>query len=265
MVFVEIYNHLFVELSYSQTREWLFLSSPLPLLLITLAYLYFIYYAGPRYMKNRPPYKLRTVILIYDLIQILINLWSVKVHMSAGWSSALGEIRINSDCGKRYAAVLDANRLFEASWWLIWIKLFDYIETCLFVLRKKQNQVSVLHVYHHISNVVTYWYYLKYVLDVRSTYIQWVNGSVHVVMYIHYFLSAWSPNVQRMVSSFKPILTIIQMVQFILLLLPVLVAIWYNCKFQTAMVAFFVVNMIIFLYLFYDFYKKTYTPKKKSN
>jgi len=49
--------------------------------------MYFVLYAGPRFMKDRPPYELRNFILIYDVIQILVNLWFVKQHISYGWFS----------------------------------------------------------------------------------------------------------------------------------------------------------------------------------
>lgn len=42
------------------------------------------------------------------------------------------------------------------------LRLIELIETVIFVLRKKQNQVSPLHIYHHISTVVLLWSFLKY-------------------------------------------------------------------------------------------------------
>lgn len=80
-------NYVFAD---PYTRDWLFISSPFPLILIILGYIYFIFYAGFRYMKNRPPYKLRIFILIYNIIQILINAWIVKEHVSVGWLPKFG-------------------------------------------------------------------------------------------------------------------------------------------------------------------------------
>jgi len=75
-------------------------------MLITLGYIYFIFYAGPRYMKNRPPYKLRTFVLIYNLIQILANLWFVKEHISAGWFT-----KIIFVCRPRHIIGLDSMKV----------------------------------------------------------------------------------------------------------------------------------------------------------
>ncbi|XP_011860078.1 PREDICTED: elongation of very long chain fatty acids protein AAEL008004-like, partial [Vollenhovia emeryi] len=193
-----------------ETRDWLFISSPYPVLLITVGYLYFVLYAGPCYMKNRPPYKLRTFILIYNLFQILANLWLLKLHKDAGWFSRFTEFSI-ANCGNHYAGYLDAPKIFSTLWWVYLLKLSDYIETCVFVLRKKQNQVSSLHTFHHVSTVTFSWFCLKYFLDVRASYFSLLNCFVHVIMYIYYFISAWSPNLQRIISPFKPLLTKLQM------------------------------------------------------
>lgn len=43
-----------------------------------------------------------------------------------------------------------------------WIVNYDYYSQVFFVLRKKQNQVSFLHVYHHTITALFSWGYLKY-------------------------------------------------------------------------------------------------------
>ncbi|XP_011877346.1 PREDICTED: elongation of very long chain fatty acids protein AAEL008004-like isoform X2 [Vollenhovia emeryi] len=262
MDLVQTYNYLLTELSSPESRDWLFISSPYPVLLITVGYLYFVLYAGPCYMKNRPPYKLRTFILIYNLFQILANLWLLKLHKDAGWFSHFTEFSV-ANCGNHYASYLDAPKVFSTLWWVYLLKLSDYIETCIFVLRKKQNQVSSLHTFHHVSNVTFAWFFLKYFLDVRASFFTLLNCFVHVIMYIYYFISAWSPNLQRTISPFKPLLTKLQMIQLLCMVLPLLQ--FSNCNVPKGFVAFFIINLIIFLYLFYDFYKKSYTSKQKNN
>ncbi|XP_011858148.1 PREDICTED: elongation of very long chain fatty acids protein AAEL008004-like isoform X2 [Vollenhovia emeryi] len=56
---------------------------------------------------------------------------------------------------------------------------------------------------------------MKYFMDVRTSYVLIVNNIVHVIMYMYYFISAWSPNLQRMMSPIKPFITTLQMVQFL--------------------------------------------------
>lgn len=48
-------------------------------------------------------------------------------------------------------------------WWYgIMLRLVEFVETVFFVLRKKQNQVTFLHIYHHISTILIFWVFLKY-------------------------------------------------------------------------------------------------------
>lgn len=105
-----------------QTREWLFVSSPYPLLLIIFGYIYFVLYAGPRYMKDRPPYKLKTFILIYNTIQILANLWFVKEHISAGWIVKQRHII----CETRHSFSLNAIKVSSHNIIII-VKIIDFI------------------------------------------------------------------------------------------------------------------------------------------
>jgi hypothetical protein len=48
--------------------------------------------------------------------------------------------------------------------WLYYIvKIIDLIDTVLFALRKKANQITFLHVFHHSSMVLNGWFGVKYV------------------------------------------------------------------------------------------------------
>lgn len=43
------------------------------------------------------------------------------------------------------------------------VKIIDMVDTVFFVLRKKQNQVSFLHVYHHTAMVLAGWIAVKWI------------------------------------------------------------------------------------------------------
>ncbi len=49
-------------------------------------------------------------------------------------------------------------------WHTMFVKLIELVETVFFVLRKKQNQISFLHVYHHVTTFVMLWLFVKYSL-----------------------------------------------------------------------------------------------------
>lgn len=54
------------------------------------------------------------------------------------------------------------HQIWKGTWWYLVLKLVELLDTVFFVLRKKQNQVSFLHVYHHTIMAVFTWGYLKY-------------------------------------------------------------------------------------------------------
>ncbi|XP_046865435.1 uncharacterized protein LOC6638175 isoform X2 [Drosophila willistoni] len=49
------------------------LDSPWPILLILSSYLIFVLKVGRIYMENRQPYKLKRVLRVYNLLQVLYN------------------------------------------------------------------------------------------------------------------------------------------------------------------------------------------------
>lgn len=60
------------------------ISSSYQVPLIIFAYLYFVLDCGPRFMKNRPPYSLKTFIKLYNIVQILANVWLIYDVIDAG-------------------------------------------------------------------------------------------------------------------------------------------------------------------------------------
>ncbi|NXU62659.1 ELOV7 protein, partial [Horornis vulcanius] len=55
-----------------------------------------------------------------------------------------------------------------------------------FVLRKKNNQVTFLHVFHHSIMPWTWWFGVKFAAGGLGTFHALLNCIVHVVMYTYY-------------------------------------------------------------------------------
>lgn len=55
--------------------SWLFMQSPLPVVVILVLYLWFVLSLGPNYMKNRKPFELKSALIIYNLYQVLFSIW----------------------------------------------------------------------------------------------------------------------------------------------------------------------------------------------
>jgi len=53
-------------------------------------------------------------------------------------------------------------------WWVLILKITELADTLIFVLRKKHDQVSFLHVYHHTATLLLAWISCKYAPGTRS-------------------------------------------------------------------------------------------------
>ncbi|RLN37248.1 hypothetical protein BBJ28_00022484 [Nothophytophthora sp. Chile5] len=80
-------------------------------------------------------------------------------------------------------------------------KLLDFFDTFFIVMGKKWKQLSVLHIYWAIFRTT-------YDGDLYMTII--LNGGVHTIMYMYYFVSAHTHEIW-----WKPYLTSLQMLQFL--------------------------------------------------
>ncbi|KAL6448940.1 hypothetical protein ACFW04_000583 [Cataglyphis niger] len=225
--------------------------------LIMFAYLYFVLRCGPRFMKNRQPYSLKTFIKLYNIIQIVANAWLVYDHIDAGM------FKKKLLCPVILDYSYDSLRLCRTAWYYFLLKILDYIETGIFILRKKNNQVSGLHIYHHVSTLFLTWIGLRYLVIPPALINSLVNSFIHILMYTYYFLASYGPNVQKAIAPMKQWITKAQMIQFIILLLFCSTNFLPNCKVMTHwIIIVYNLNFIINFYLFYDFYKKTYNKSK---
>lgn len=73
------------------------------------------------------------------------------------------------------------------------LKIADLLDTIFFVLRKKDRQISFLHVYHHTGMVVLTWNATKFLGGGHSIFTGFINSIIHIVMYSYYLLTAFSP------------------------------------------------------------------------
>ena len=93
-------------------------------------------------------------------------------------------------------------------------KYVDFIDTVLIVLRKKNSQLSFLHLYHHSTiGVIWAWVYETWPMNHSAAYIYgaWINSWVHVLMYFYYMTTAFNIRL----PLFKKSVTTIQLTQFV--------------------------------------------------
>lgn len=98
----------------------------------------------------------------------------------------------------------------------IWVyfaaKVSELLDTVFFILRKKDKQVTFLHVYHHSIMVIGTWGFFKYSPSHTGVFIGFLNSLVHVFMYTYYGLSALGPNMAKYLT-WKKYMTSFQLVR----------------------------------------------------
>lgn len=211
-------------------------------------------------MRNRRPFNLLGATRVYNFFQIsccitsLATALKLRLPLNVGWSC----YRIPTSPEEVTA---DFMNFYALEWWCILFRMSEFFETIVFVLRKKQNQVSILHVYHHIIVVTLLWVHLKYNAGINECFIFWLNTSVHVVMYTYYFLSSFE-NLKPSLAKVKIFLTTLQIAQLFLLFLHCIFVLnscydsWVY-KIQTA-------NLGLLIALFVNFFVRSYLKKKKK-
>ena len=133
------------------------MGSPAPLLITFAVYLLFVLKVGPRYMKDRKPMNLSLFIRCYNVFQVLACTFFIHWIHQRGTS-----YKSTWRCIENRREPEAAIQLANITWLFMWLRIIELLETVIFVLRKKQNQVSPLHLYHHISTVCLLWLFMKY-------------------------------------------------------------------------------------------------------
>jgi elongation of very long chain fatty acids protein 4 len=91
-------------------------------------------------------------------------------------------------------------------------KILDLCDTFFIVTGKKWKQLSVLHVYHHLTVLFFYYVVFRCAQDGDSYATIVLNGFVHTIMYTYYFVSAHTRDIW-----WKKYLTSMQLTQFVIM------------------------------------------------
>ncbi|KAG5672920.1 hypothetical protein PVAND_003008 [Polypedilum vanderplanki] len=257
--FVDRIVNFFVVNEDPRTKSWFLSNTPGPLMLILVSYLYFCLYAGPKYMKNRKPFQLKNTLIVYNFIQVIFSIVLVVEGLEGGWRK-----HYNFRCQPvDYSTNPIAMRMARAVWLYYMAKVVELLDTVFFVLRKKQSQVSFLHVYHHTLMPICAFIGLKYFAGGHGTLLGLINSFIHVIMYMYYMLSAM-PSMQKYLW-WKRYLTSLQIIQFLIVFCHTIqIQFQPNCNFSKSIGLLLTFNAALFTYMFSSFYIKSYMKKPQQ-
>lgn len=232
------------------------MDSPLPALLINLVYYIFVTRLGPKLMKNRPAFNLRSLILTYNALQVILNVgilfWAETTPLRENWF-----------CMRVYTSDEVRNALMPPIGYAYYMmKFLDMADTIFFVLTKKQHFVTALHLFHHTSMVGVSWFGVKYLPSGALAIAPYLNTWVHAIMYAYYFCTLYYG---KLGLKWKKLMTSIQLVQFLLgttLFIAHLLNPW--CDFPKLIMIPVIMHGLTFIYMFGNFYYQNYVMPKKQ-
>ncbi|GAB6027689.1 hypothetical protein CHUAL_001929 [Chamberlinius hualienensis] len=236
----------------------LFMSTAKYMLMMNIIY-FGVVNIGPKLMVDRKPYKLTALMIIYNLLIAIANLYAWIEFMASF-------INRNSiwQCQVRPPMTVDveAARVISAMHFFLLTKPVEMIDTVFFILRKKENQLSFLHIYHHSATITFGWCITRWIPTEPTVYIGCLfNASIHVIMYSYYALAALGPAVQKYLW-WKKYITVFQMVQFVVVLIIEIALIVTGCSSATWIHCLFASYGVSLICLFSKFYQKAYRHKQ---
>lgn len=230
-------------------------TDPRPVCAIILSYLAFVHF-GKKFMKNREAFNVPVWILfIYN-----VSLVFISAHIVKDIAIGVYQANYNLICQNLSTSTDEGEmRVVNAMWWYYISKAYELLDTFWMVIRKKNNQISFLHVLHHSTMLCLEWIVFVSIPGGQGWFGAFFNSAVHVVMYAYYALSA-IPSLRKFLW-WKKYLTTFQLVQFVALTTHTVNGIVIGCTFplwaQYLQSAFCIVMFILFM----DFFRQEYIKK----
>lgn len=192
--------------------------------------------------------------VVYNVAQVVLNGWMVFQF-------------VNCVVFKGHPFVGDLMTVHSGTTYAVWVhycdKYLEFFDTYFMVLRGKMDQVSFLHVYHHVT-IAWAWFAAMNLIPGGDVYFGALfNSWIHVMMYSYYALS-----LLKYPCPWKRYLTMAQLFQFLSVNVYTIFAM-YNWDKSEANTGHYLgagiqlFEMSSLFVLFMAFYKKSYKTKTK--
>ncbi|KAH7985860.1 hypothetical protein HPB51_026741 [Rhipicephalus microplus] len=248
------------ELGDPRTRHYPVVMNPLFVFPLVALYVYFVKVAGPRWMKDRQPFRIDGLVRLHNLLMVLAN---AKLCTSLMLSAYLPGGSYSFWC-QGITGRVDGSfqELYKTGWIYVVFRYVDFLDTVFFVLRKKFNQITHLHVIHHVMVTLNVWFWVLFAPEGQVAFGLALNSFVHVVMYTYYLLANMGPSMRKYLW-WKKYLTTMQIVQFVIIVVHMSIPLFIDCGFPRYLIFMGVAQTLLVLALFLNFYKKSYIEPER--
>ncbi|GAB6026341.1 hypothetical protein CHUAL_012544 [Chamberlinius hualienensis] len=259
------YNYINDQYEYAWTvvdprvDGMLLMSSAKPMLAWMAAY-YAMVYFGPKLMQNRKPWNMRAFLILYNMFTALLNFYiffqilTGIIQKRYTWICDIPDVNSTDEHEMKLVKTV---HLYTIS------KIIEFLDTFCFIVRKKNNQLTFLHVYHHSTMLAFTWLGARWMASGMSCLPILLNSLVHVVMYTYYGLSAVGPQIHKYLW-WKRYLTVLQLVQFSTGFVHICYNVATGCQFTRWILWLSFFYAISYLTLFGLFYQSTYIQEKRK-
>ncbi|XP_029825384.2 elongation of very long chain fatty acids protein AAEL008004-like [Ixodes scapularis] len=241
-----------------RTRDYPLVMNPFFVFTLIATYLYFIKVAGPRWMKNRKPFEITNLMRFYNVAMVILNARFLYIVLI---NTYLPPGRYSLWC-QGITGYMDDQlaKYYKSGWWYVAVRYADLLDTVFFVLRKKFTHITHLHVIHHVLVVGNAWFFVLFAPEGQGALGLAMNAFVHVIMYAYYFLATLGPSVAQYLW-WKRYLTRLQIAQFVVFIIHMSIPIFVDCGFPRYLIVPSIVQTILIMVLFVNFYAKSYYRK----
>uniref|UniRef100_T1IMY2 Elongation of very long chain fatty acids protein n=1 Tax=Strigamia maritima TaxID=126957 RepID=T1IMY2_STRMM len=240
-----------------RVQDWPLMRTPWPSCVITCVYFILVHW-GRKLMKNRPAYNLKSILIPYNIAMMSQSAYIFKEILMSAYHS-----NFSLTCEPLEKVFTpQAMRIASASWWFFISKIVEMCDTVFLILRKKEEQLTFLHIFHHGTMVFNQWLACKFIPGGHAFIQGMLNSLIHVVMYGYYFLSALGPKIQKYLW-WKKYITTLQLCQFFIIIFHNSMGSLINCDFPWWVAHYGSSYSAILFILFYNFYMKSYKQKRR--
>ena len=138
-------------------------------------------------------------------------------------------------------------------------KYYELFDTMLMIIQMNYNQISFLHVYHHMS-IILVWYFIVNVEPGGDAYLSaLINSFIHIVMYSYYLITSFVKDntLRKKYLWWGKYLTQFQITQFGINFIHAIYCIYLG-NYSKLILMIQIVYMSTFIGLFSNFYIKKY-------
>lgn len=150
-----------------RTESWPLMQNPYPSILLSLLYLLGVK-VGMDLMKDRKPMNVKVPLIWYNFILVLLNLW---IFIESGITGWFGKYNVFCQPVPQEASEINIRMAFSG-WVFFMSKFIEFADTGFFIVRKRNDLVTRLHVIHHSIIPTSSWTTVKYTPGELSTHIQ---------------------------------------------------------------------------------------------